>query len=626
MVKRNRLKSLNFILCLALVVLMMPIGSLAMDSPKDGYIEVFPVPGNSDTVIVDNYGTVNYAKSEGKIRYNYHRINNLEGATVDENKSTGLIDNFVSGRVENNYGTINKVTNTASVGTNTPGGVIKENFNDVDKNMGTIENQYSGTIKENYGNVGTVGVSASIAKMYEGTVTENNGNVVIYPEPGGIVTVVKIGTNNKSVRIEADANNKSTVVIDSVEDGASLYVCDGADCTVIDNAGTITIEEGGRCNITGKNTGTVTGDSSEPGEEYNYKLILDNINPEDITFVDFFKKDGDNIYVMDGGPNHNVIVTYDTNKYCYPNAYKINGVMAIGIENSDFSVLDDTNKTFTIHFHSVGEYVHTSGEKHIHKCGGNWKGSKCTATFNEESCSLIPATCTNRAKCEKCGTEYGNYLSHSYSWVSENGKHKQVCDECGDIVNIGDCSYGEWIIDSEAKVGVPGKKHRVCSVCSGVENATIPAKKDSGKKQNDNGQGGSGQETNPTKEDTPSTVNPTKADTPQAINRPKGNDDTQKKDSAGADSDEKTGSNPDRRDEEVNDNDSTNPEPDSKAVIDDSKSSQEEIDVTDDFDSDETVTSSGNSKTGIIVGAAAIAAAAAIACFIILFRRKRSGK
>ena len=64
---------------------------------------------------------------------------------------------------------------------------------------------------------------------------------------------------------------------------------------------------------------------------------------------------------------------------------KENDVIAIRIENSDYSVLDDVNKTFTVHFHTMGEYEHSSGEKHVQKCGGNWKGSECTATFNEES-------------------------------------------------------------------------------------------------------------------------------------------------------------------------------------------------------------------------------------------------
>lgn len=610
MVNKKYLKIINFILCLVLVVFMMPIGSFAMDSPKGGYINVFPVPGKSDTVITDNYGTIDYAKSNGTISYNYHIINNLEGATVGENKSTGKIVNFASGRVENNYGTINKVTNTASVGTNTLDGVIKENSNIVEKNMGTIENHNSGAVKENYGNIGTVGAMATIEKLYEGTVTENNGNVVICPEPNGILTVVKIGTNKNLVKIEADTNEKSTVVIEKIETKAKLYVCAGADCTVVDNAGEITIEEGGSCNITGKNTGKVIGDSSEPGEEYNYKLILDNVNPNDITFVDFFKKDGDDIYVMDGSAGNNLIVTYDTNKYYYPDAFNIKGVMAIGIENSDFSVLDDTNKTFTIHFHSVGEYVHTSGEKHIHKCGGNWKGSKCTATFNEESCSLTPATCTNRAKCEKCGTEYGDYLAHSYSWVSGNGKHKQVCDECGDTVNIGDCSYGEWIIDSEAKVGVQGKKHRVCSVCNGVEKATIPAKPDNTNKKDENEQ-----------DDNEQNINTTEEYTAQTANLPQANADIRKDDNANVDSLKETDS--DKKETEEKTVDSPDMDTDSEAADDDLKISEQETDENEDSESDEKV--SLLSKIGIIAGVSVLVTAAAAAGFFT-FSGKRRGK
>ena len=435
MMKKKQLKFVKFILCVTISAFMMQTEALAMDSPTGGFIEVFPVPGNPDTAITNNYGTINYAKTNGSISYNYNLIIHLEGATVGENKSTGTIDQFAAGRVENNYGTINRINNTASVGTNTPGGVIKENSNSVDKNMGTIENQYNGTIKENYGNVGNIGASANIEKLYEGTITENNGSVVICPAPEGILTVVKIVTNKNLVRIEADTGEKSSVVVEKNELGAVLHVCAGADCTVIDNAGTIEIEKGGICKIAGKNTGAVSGEAPViPGDNYNYELILDNVNLSDITFVDFFKKTEGKIYVMDEGQDRNIIVSYDTDKYYYPDATVINDFIAISIDDSEYSVLDNYNKTFTVHFHNTGEFVSSPGEEHTHmrKCGGKWNGSICTATFNKEA-----------------------------------------------------CSYGEWIIDREAKAGVEGKKHRVCSLCNGVENATIPAIPNNGKEKTD---------------------------------------------------------------------------------------------------------------------------------------------
>lgn len=621
---KNLLKIFNFIMCLTIIAFMIPIEALAMDSPIDGHIEEFPVPGNQDTVIVDNYGTINYAKTGGQISYNHYHINNLEGAIVGENEDTGVIDVFVSGRVDNNYGTINYVNNTASIGTNAPNGLIKENFNNVDKNMGTIEKQYSGAIKENYGNVGTIGESATIEKMYEGTITENSGNVVIGPEPNGIVTTVNIGTNKGTVKIEADIANKSAVAIGNNETGASLYVCAGADCTVTNNAGKIEIAKGGTCTITGTNTGEVIKNTTSD-EEYDYELILDNVELADITFDDFFRTEGDKIYVMSGGTDSVVIVEYDTNKYYYPDAIKENDVIAIRIENSDYSVLDDVNKTFTVHFHTMGEYEHSSGEKHVQKCGGNWKGSECTATFNEESCSLLPATCKSKAKCEKCGTEYGNF---------------------------GDCSYGDWIIDSEAKVGVEGKKHRVCSVCKDVEYATIPAISDNENKKSDNEQNGNKQGSSEQSGNEPS-VNPSKADAEQAANQAKENtaqaENSTKVDTKvntkvntapvvnstkqnskqvikptatnNADVIKATKPNTDNSESVVGTNDSG--DIDSKSASDDSKSSPQEMDATEGFKSNEAVSSSNMSKIGIVAGGVALATVAATACFFILYRNRR---
>lgn len=608
MMNKKRLKIINFILCLAIIAFLLPIEALAMDSPEGGYIEEFPVPGNDDTVITNNYGTVNYAKTGGCISYNYYKINNLEGATVGENKDTGVIDTFINGRVENNYGTINKVSNTASVGTNTPNGVIKENFNNIDKNLGTIENQYSGIIAENYGNVGTIGASAKIEKLYEGTITENSGEVIIYPAPEGISTVIRIGTNKGSVKIEADTDNKSSVVIDKIEEGASLHVCEGADCTVVDNAGTIEIAEGGKCNITGSNTGYVSGDPVTPGEEYDYRLILDNVDPSDITFVDFFKKDGDNIYVMGGGQDSNVIVTYDKDKYFYPDAFEINGVIGISIVNSDYSVLDDEDKTFTIHFHTMGDFVPSSDGKHKQKCSGTWNGNECMATFNEES-----------------------------------------------------CSYGEWIIDSEAKVGVAGTKHRECSVCNGVENATIPAKPDNGNKKDDNGQGGNGQggnenpsdtengqentsentaskDTNPNKADTSQVINPTMADTAQVTNSTKSNKaqvtKSTQKNTFNSDL-EGNIDNSDERDEE-DETDSMNTDSvsgdntysgeSSEETVDDMDMTEQETELTAVSENDGTVSSSSKSRIGIIVGVSACATVAATACFFIISKRKSKNR
>ena len=514
----------------------MPIEALAMESPEGGYIEEFPVPGNDDTVITNNYGTVNYAKTGGRISYNYYQIKNLEGATLGENKDTGVIDIFLSGRVENNYGTINKVSNTASVGTNTPNGVIKENFNNVDKNLGMIENQYSGIIAENYGNVGTIGASAKIEKLYEGTITENSGEV--------------------------------------------------------------------------------NGNHTISGEQYNYQLILDNVAPSDITFVDFFKKDDNNIYVMGGGQDSNVIVTYDKNKYFYPDAFEIDGVIGIRIENSDYSVLDDENKTFTIHFHTMGDFVSSSDGKHKQKCSGTWNGSECTATFNEES-----------------------------------------------------CSYGEWIIDSEAKVGVAGKKHRVCSVCNGVENATIPAKPDNGNKKDDNSQGGNGQggnenpsgtenrqgnsseniaskDINLNRADTSQVINPTMTDTSQDINptmtdTAKGTNSTKpnkvqvtksiQKNKSNSDLEGNTDNYDEREEEDETDSmntDSVSGEDTysgetSEETVDDTDMIEQETELTAVSENDGTVLSSSNSRIGMIVGVSVCATVAAIAGFFIISQRKR---
>ena len=42
------------------------------------------------------------------------------------------------------------------------------------------------------------------------------------------------------------------------------------------------------------------------------------------------------------------------------------------------------------------------------------------------------ATCTDRAVCEICGQEYGDYGSHDYSaaWTTDSGEHWHACTRC----------------------------------------------------------------------------------------------------------------------------------------------------------------------------------------------------
>ena len=72
----------------------------------------------------------------------------------------------------------------------------------------------------------------------------------------------------------------------------------------------------------------------------------------------------------------------------------------------------------------------TTGDgKHWHKC----KTPGCTAKKDEAEHSGGTATCQAKAKCEKCGEEYGDYADHDWdtAWTTGDGKHWHKCKTPG---------------------------------------------------------------------------------------------------------------------------------------------------------------------------------------------------
>ena len=101
---------------------------------------------------------------------------------------------------------------------------------------------------------------------------------------------------------------------------------------------------------------------------------------------------------------------------------------------------------------SQGKYVYGSdGTTHWKIC------SRCDEHIDPQSHSGGTATCDNKAKCEICGTEYGESLGHSFiNYVSNNdatcvsdGTKTAVCDREG-------CNGTDTIIDVGSKI-----KHQI---------------------------------------------------------------------------------------------------------------------------------------------------------------------
>lgn len=69
------------------------------------------------------------------------------------------------------------------------------------------------------------------------------------------------------------------------------------------------------------------------------------------------------------------------------------------------------------------------------------------------------ATCTDKAECSICGTEYGSLTEHTYGteWKSDGTSHWHVC-ACGAKADSTAHTYGNWKVVKAATTTAKGKK------------------------------------------------------------------------------------------------------------------------------------------------------------------------
>ncbi|MCQ2743115.1 MAG: hypothetical protein MJ239_07525 [Bacilli bacterium] len=121
------------------------------------------------------------------------------------------------------------------------------------------------------------------------------------------------------------------------------------------------------------------------------------------------------------------------------------------------------------HVHQYGDWI-VAGNEHYHVC------TICGEEGDRENHHGGTSTCTSRAVCEVCSTEYGELDDHSYSkWTPVEGTdtHTHTCSVCGETKT----ESHTW---NEGKVIVPethttdGVKEYTCTKCDGTKTEAIP--------------------------------------------------------------------------------------------------------------------------------------------------------
>lgn len=492
MIRKKAISVIAYIVCFSVILTLLPVTAWAKeDNPAGGNpLDVFPTAqeeSGGDVSMENNNGTINTVTSKGRITNNYGTIGSFQGESLETNCQNATINEVLAGTVSKNIGTINKTSNQGRIETNAEGGLIVESGTNVNQNFGTIEYQFSGTVSDNYASIGKVSQGASVSGHHNGTIGENNGSVTVtgnnpYDNP-------QITTNNGTVTVESGA--KCTVVNNN--SGAKIIVKEGGSCEITGECageveGNVKIKKDGKTyyklNFNNADISEFTFDDSVIKIGNEYFVLIDNAGSFNDSFLCQFDTSE---YCAPGNAESVggfVEIWIKSGKY-----------------DSRFFTRDDDAGSITIHFHTYDEYTPLDGEdKHNCKCNGYNEEFALESCSGGEATCVSKATCE---KCSAAyGNKNPNNHKHiSASWQNDSTYHWKKCSDCNAQVNKTAHTYGAWITDTEAKIGVAGTKHRVCTACNYREDGTIPAlKKEDGPTNPDNPSGGgnsSGENTEP---------------------------------------------------------------------------------------------------------------------------------
>lgn len=394
MIRKKAISVIAYIVCFSVILMLLPVTAWAKDNnPEGNTLDIFPTAqeeSDSDVSMVNNNGTINTVTSKGRITNNYGTIGSFQGESLEINCQNAMINEVLAGTIYNNQGTIEKTSNQGRIETNAEGGRIVESGTNVNQNLGTIEYQFSGTVSDNYASIDKVSQGASVSAHHDGTIGENNGSVTVTGEHTGNP---QITNNNGTVTVKSGA--KCTVVNNN--SGGKIIVEAGGSCEITGECageveGNVKIKKDGKTyyklNFNNADISEFTFDDTvddsviKIGNEYF--VLVDNA----------------------GNSNDSFLCQFDTSKYCAPGSGgSVSGFVEIwiisGKYDSSFFTRDDNAGSITIHFHTYDEYTPLDGEdKHNCKCNG------CNEEFNKTAHTYGAWITDTEAKIGVAGTKH----------------------------------------------------------------------------------------------------------------------------------------------------------------------------------------------------------------------------
>ena len=333
-------------LALLLVVSLLPMAALAEEttfSENDGIIAEGQEVTYNHAANVTNYGTVTNntwgstaSPLPVSIKENYGTVvnnggyaddhkgtveNNHAGATVENNKPTGIVknnDGLVTnntGIVKNNYGLV--TNNTGTVNNNESGGTVEINGGKIQTNNGTVGKKEDGQVVAGSGNNNAIDANCGIVisnnehgtvgtNTAAGKIEINNGTVGIYDygfkpvsNTGNYGT---IGINNDTVTINGEnatvgtnngkvASNYGTVETNAIDGVVDNYNPGEIAARSLDNGDAAAPEEKPNVDGVDTNFGTVVDKTSDTEKTYYGLSWGDSV--EKLNSIESFVVSGD---------------------------------------------------------------------------------------------------------------------------------------------------------------------------------------------------------------------------------------------------------------------------------------------------------------------------------------------
>ena len=172
--------------------------------------------------------------------------------------------------------------------------------------------------------------------------------------------------------------------------------------------------------------------------------------------------------------------------------------IAIDENGNETEIEGATDRKLSLENLTTGRYYCRLTYSNAATAGVSMKSDIVTATITECEHSGGKATCTEKAKCEICGAEYGEMKPHSYAHIKAYEYLKSAatctakavyytsCTECGrsskgtadeatfEYGNALGHSFGEWS-STAPTCTKDGSRVRKCSRCDKIETEVIPA-------------------------------------------------------------------------------------------------------------------------------------------------------